>query len=262
MRTVGRASSTATPARSTPGSPTRAARLGCRGSAWCRRVRPTRPIPHVLNPTALEHLRDRHDREHIGVILIDGAIVDEDLHQLDREHLADICARGLRFVVLSRSPDASIWEGLAGPTLPIDAEPGEIVMSLRRALRGDIGQRHRRGAGIGSPTTPSGPALVRARSLRPRTIAFWGGAGSPGRITLALSTLALSGAVRPTVLLELDTTGASLVAYLDDGDDWRPRRARCSVLELVNGVHARLRTGTVNSPESRSRWARSVQRPS
>ena len=51
---------------------------------------------------------------------------------------------------------------------------------------------------------------------------------------MALSTLALSGAVRPTVLLELDTTGASLAAYLDDGDDWRPRRARCSVLELVN----------------------------
>ncbi len=51
---------------------------------------------------------------------------------------------------------------------------------------------------------------------------------------LALSTLALSGAVRPTVLVELDTTGASLAAYLDDGDDWRPRRARCSVLELAN----------------------------
>ena len=70
-------------------------------------------------------------------------------------------------------------------------------------------------------------------------IAFWSGRGAPGKTTLALNCLALAGAVEPTVLVELDTVAASLAAYLDDGRQGRPRRARSTLLELAG---ARLRT--------------------
>lgn len=70
-------------------------------------------------------------------------------------------------------------------------------------------------------------------------IALWSGRGSAGKTTLALNALALGGAVEPTVLIELETTAASLAAYLDDGRDGRPRRARRTLLDLAG---AQLRT--------------------
>jgi MinD-like ATPase involved in chromosome partitioning or flagellar assembly len=70
-------------------------------------------------------------------------------------------------------------------------------------------------------------------------IVLWSGRGAPGKTTLGLNALALGGAVEPTVLIELDTTAASLTAYLDDGRDGRPRRARSTLLELAG---AQLRT--------------------
>src|SRR5579859_229755 len=168
----------------------------------------------------------------------DGAIVDEDLHGLNRACLAVFSERRWPVVLLSRQPEAARWQGLAGPVLLPETDPIDMLHALGRALQGEYTRPP------SQPHTPaasrSSPAAATARHPAwPQVIAFWSGRGAPGKTTLALNCLALAGAVEPTVLVELDTVAASLAAYLDDGRQGRPRRARSTLLELAG---ARLRT--------------------
>jgi hypothetical protein len=163
----------------------------------------------------------------------DGAILDEELHGLGREQLGEFRRRRYPAVVLAASPSAPHWEGLAGPVLAPDADPTEILMALRRAVRGEYTPK-RRGATAAPQASPSRPTAApepRRAPGRAQVVGFWG-SGS-GRTTLALSYCALVGAGRSVVLVELDTTGASLAAHLDDGADGRPRRVKQTIVELA-----------------------------
>jgi MinD-like ATPase involved in chromosome partitioning or flagellar assembly len=179
----------------------------------------------------------------------DGAILDEDLHGLDRARLEALKERQWRVVLLSRQPESARWDGSPGAVLHVESDPIDILHALRRAAPGQSFQ-HRRPSQTParparqSPTTAKGeqPAASlpgAAPASKSRVIGFWGGRGGAGKTTLALNSLALGGAVEPTVLVELETTAASLAAYLDDGRDGRPRRARGTLLELAG---AQLRT--------------------
>ena len=82
--------------------------------------------------------------------------------------------------------------------------------------------------GQAAPSTPQRPAQAPAatgaqlaRDFLPlqvqlqfqhelQVIAWWSGRGAPGKTTLGFNSLALGGAVEPTVLVELDTMAASL----------------------------------------------------
>jgi MinD-like ATPase involved in chromosome partitioning or flagellar assembly len=182
----------------------------------------------------------------------DGAILEEDLHGLDRGRLALLKERRSPVVLLSRRLEAPQWQGLAGPVLPLETDPADILLALRRAVQGEYAPRRpsRRPVCAAGPSTTEPPAQHEpattaaqfARDSLPlqlklqhelQVIGWWSGRGAPGKTTLGFNTLALGGAVEPTVLVELDTTAASLAAYLDDGRDGRPRRARSTLLELA-----------------------------
>ncbi|MGI9145806.1 MAG: AAA family ATPase [Chloroflexota bacterium] len=171
--------------------------------------------------------------------LADGAIVDEDLHGMTRARLGIFKERRWSLVMLSRQPEAPQWQGLAGPVVSPDTDPLDILRALQRAVRGEFRPRRPNQPRARATPTPSSAVQPARHAGQPRVIAFWSGRGAPGKTTLGLNALALAGAVEPTVLVELDTTAASLTAYLDDGHDGRPRRARGTLLELAG---AQLRT--------------------
>ncbi len=173
----------------------------------------------------------------------DGAVLDEDLHGLDRTRLGLLKARPWRLVLLSRQPDSARWDGLPGAVLHSESDPTQILHALQNASNVEF-TRHRssspaparlRGRSHPSANGEQSPDSVQVepQCAKSRVIGFWGGRGGAGKTTLALNCLALGGAVEPTVLVELETIAASLAAYLDDGRDGKPRRARSTLLELA-----------------------------
>jgi MinD-like ATPase involved in chromosome partitioning or flagellar assembly len=175
----------------------------------------------------------------------DGAILDEDLHGLDRARLGVLKERHWRLVLLSRQPESAHWEGLACPVLSPESDPIDILRALQRTAQGELTRRRPSNQPQAHPTPrppqsgkaeqPTANVPAELQAAKSEVIAFWSGRGSAGKTTLALNSLALGGAVEPTVLVELETTAASLAAYLDDGRDGRPRRARSTLLDLAGG---------------------------
>ncbi|MBV9323143.1 MAG: hypothetical protein JO352_05070 [Chloroflexi bacterium] len=160
----------------------------------------------------------------------DVAVLDEDLHALSQDLLNLLAARHFPFVFLARNVEACSWRVRGGLVLPATSESGGMLDALPRALSGEP---HSRRTKSGKATTSTQPARNPATDTpephvpeasdapdrqrrRFGLIVFWGGAAA-GRTLLALSTGALLGSVAPTITVDLDTTGASLCAYLDDG---------------------------------------------
>jgi hypothetical protein len=65
----------------------------------------------------------------------DGAIVDEDLHGLNRDCLALFSERRWPLVLLSRQPEAARWNGLAGPVLSVKASVLRLWLGARRTAK-------------------------------------------------------------------------------------------------------------------------------
>src|SRR5207245_5977262 len=63
----------------------------------------------------------------------DRAILDEDLHGLDRARLGALKERRWRLVLLSRQPESARWEGLPGAVLHPESDPIDILHALQRA---------------------------------------------------------------------------------------------------------------------------------
>jgi MinD-like ATPase involved in chromosome partitioning or flagellar assembly len=172
-----------------------------------------------------------------------AAVLDEDLHGLDRTRLGLLKARPWRLVLLSRQPESARWEGLPVAVLHSESDSSQILHALENASHVER-TRHR--SSSPGPARPAGRSRSPANGEQPpdsvhdelqraksRVIGFWGGRCGAGKTTLGLNCLALGGAVEPTVLVELETIAASLAAYLDDGRDGKPRRARSTLLELA-----------------------------
>jgi hypothetical protein len=153
------------------------------------------------------------------------ALLDEDLHLLDDDRLAELEAGGFRAVVLSRDPDGERWRGRRVQALSVEAEVTQILLALDQVARGQLRPRPARRS---APAPAPAPGVVDQRRGEGRVFVFWGGSGSPGRTTLTINWGALLGSADPTIVLDLDLTGAAVAAQLDDAAGGAGRRGRAS----------------------------------
>ncbi len=180
----------------------------------------------------------------------DVALLDEDLHLLGDEQLGELDAGRFPSVVLTRDPDADRWRGRSVYPVPTDAEATTVLLALAEAFQGERPARVQHRAGPAEPPAPATTA-VGARPKQLQVFAFWSGAGSPGRTTLAINWSTLLGSVAPTILVDLDLTGAGVAAQLDQGGRTDGRRGR-------RGPHlGQLAAAAPDSPEA---WRHELER--
>jgi len=163
----------------------------------------------------------------------DVALLDEDLHLLDDEHLAHLDAAATPTVILAREPEDQRWQEVRSVVvLSADAEPSEVLIAVRAARHDE-----RR---IPARQEPRGPIpSASPDSSRPghlQVLTFWSGPGSPGRTTLAINWGVLLGWVARTVIVDLDLTGSSVTAQLDESRHEPGQRGwvASSILQLAS----------------------------
>jgi MinD-like ATPase involved in chromosome partitioning or flagellar assembly len=149
----------------------------------------------------------------------DVALIDEDLHLLDDEHALAFEASQFPVVMLARNRAANPFGGRV-IALSADADAARVLESMAEAFLGVRTTRVQRPA-TASTVTDRNQQITRViEAAKPiQVIAFWSGAGSPGRTTAALNLCAVLGAEAPTVLVDLDLTAAGVASQLDLGTD-------------------------------------------
>jgi Flp pilus assembly CpaE family ATPase len=149
--------------------------------------------------------------------------------------------------VLTRNPEGERWRGLNVYPLAVEVEVPHILLALDEAVRGTHRARPPRQAVV--PHPPVADAGERQDQLQ--VLVFWGGAGSPGRTTLAINWGTLLGSAARTILVDLDLTGAALAAQLDDavGETGRRRWVSPNLVELASA-----------NPETAEAWTRELGR--
>jgi MinD-like ATPase involved in chromosome partitioning or flagellar assembly len=157
---------------------------------------------------------------------VDAAVVAWSLHRLSDTVLEQLERPGLPIVLLVPDPAADRWRARRGPVLPLDAQPLAIRQALQTASRGGERVLHR-------PRSSPEPLVRKAADLpenrMPGIIAVAGGAGSPGRTTVAINLATALGTAAPTVLVEADLCAPALAAYLDRD----PSRNVCTLAHAV-----------------------------
>jgi MinD-like ATPase involved in chromosome partitioning or flagellar assembly len=148
-------------------------------------------------------------------------VLDDDLHLLDSDRLQDLTRRRrLAVVLLVHDRESDRWRNLQAVVLPSTADLAEIRVGVDRALGHDLSQPHiRSSGGTAARTIESSASAQTAGSestedRRARIIALFGGAGAAGKTTTAVNLLTVLGVSRRAVLVDLDTTGASVAAHL------------------------------------------------
>jgi MinD-like ATPase involved in chromosome partitioning or flagellar assembly len=148
-------------------------------------------------------------------------LLDDDLHLLDSDRLQDLTRRRrLAVVLLVHDLESDRWRNLQAVVLPSTADLKEIRAGLDRALRHDLSQPHTRSSSGVPDRTTEASASARVAGFesvedrRARIIALFGGAGAAGKTTTAVNLLTVLGVSRRAVLVDLDTTGASVAAHL------------------------------------------------
>jgi MinD-like ATPase involved in chromosome partitioning or flagellar assembly len=157
---------------------------------------------------------------------VDAAVVAWSLHRLTDALLEQIERSGVPIVLLVPDPEAERWATHRGPALPLDAQPLAIRQALQTASR--------RGERVLSRPRPSTEPLVHKPADLPENrtagvIAVAGGAGSPGRTTVAINLATALGTAAATVLVEADLCAPALAAYLDRD----PSRNVCTLAHAV-----------------------------
>lgn len=145
----------------------------------------------------------------------DAVLVAWSLHRLSEAVLEQLERAGLPLVLLVPDPGDERWRARRGPVLPLDADAAtirEVVLAARGGERPVT-------PSAGRPRPPLEPVTLKAddapEAPRNGIIAIAGGAGSPGRTTVAISLATALGAAAPTVLVEADLSAPSVAAYLD-----------------------------------------------
>jgi Flp pilus assembly CpaE family ATPase len=145
----------------------------------------------------------------------DAAVVAWSLHRLSEAVLEQLEQAGLPLVLLVPDPEDGRWRARRGPVLPLDADTAtirDVVLAARRGER-PFTKSFSRARPTAEPVTlkagdaPDGPPEG--------IIAVAGGAGSPGRTTVAINLATALGAAAPTVLVEADLCAPAVAAYLD-----------------------------------------------
>lgn len=144
----------------------------------------------------------------------DVLVLDDDLHLLDAERLQDLTRRRrVPVVLLVHDPDAARWRSLRAVVLPWTAAAADVLTGVDRAVRRDFARNQSGGDARREPLASAGDAEASATGGT-RVIALFGGAGAPGRTTLGVNLLAVLGASRRAVLVDLDLTGSAVAAHL------------------------------------------------
>jgi Flp pilus assembly CpaE family ATPase len=156
----------------------------------------------------------------------DAVVISWSLHRLTDPLLDQVERPGLVVVLLVADPHDDRWRRRRGPVLPTDTDAATLRQVLASA---------RTGARVmtrGRAPAQEPLVLKPADSPQPATggiLAVTGGAGSPGRTTVAMNVSAALGTAAPTVLVELDLCAPSLAAYLDRD----PSRNICTLAHSV-----------------------------
>jgi MinD-like ATPase involved in chromosome partitioning or flagellar assembly len=145
----------------------------------------------------------------------DAAVVAWSLHRLSETVLGQIEQAGLPVVLLVPHPEDERWRARRGPVLPLDSDAAtilDVVLAARRGERPST-KSFNRARATSEPVTLK--AADAPQAPPDGIIAVAGGAGSPGRTTVAIGLAAALGAAAPTVLVEADLSAPALAAYLD-----------------------------------------------
>lgn len=158
---------------------------------------------------------------------VDAIVVAWSLHRLTDTVLDELDRPGLTLVLLVADPTEERWQRLKGPVLALESPPQTVHDAMLAALPG------RRPAARPAPVPdPVERTLLDRPQAERQTggiLAIAGGAGSPGRTTLAVNLAAALGAAAPTVLVELDLCSSAAAAYLDAD----PSRNVCTLAHAV-----------------------------
>jgi MinD-like ATPase involved in chromosome partitioning or flagellar assembly len=150
----------------------------------------------------------------VGIDQPDMVVIDDDLHLLDADRLRDLTRRRLRVVLLAHDADAERWQGVQALVLSSDANENMIRSGIGQALKREFGRRSATPV-ADSDGVPGGDKVTRGTSTETtQVVTFFGGPGAPGRTTMAVNLLAILGASRRTVLVDLDSTGSAVAAHI------------------------------------------------
>jgi MinD superfamily P-loop ATPase len=161
----------------------------------------------------------------VGARRVDAIVVAWSLHRLTDALLDELDRPGVTLVLLVADPSEERWLRRSGQVLSIRSQPEDVYQAIRAARPGV------------HPATrpPPAPDPVNRKPVdRPGSgsggiLAVAGGAGSPGRTTLALNLATALGVAAPTVLVELDLCAPAAAAYLDAD----PSRNVCTLAHAV-----------------------------
>jgi MinD superfamily P-loop ATPase len=156
---------------------------------------------------------------------VDAIVVAWSLHRLTDAVLDELDRPGVTLVVLVADPAEERWQRRAGPVLTINTEPETVYQAILAARPGV----RPAAPGVTAPDPVVRKPVDRHPGPLGRVIAVAGGAGSPGRTTLAVNLAAALGAAAPTVLVELDLCAPAAAAYLDAD----PSRNVCTLAHTV-----------------------------
>ena len=158
---------------------------------------------------------------------VDAVVVAWSLHRLTDAVLEQLDRSGLPVALLVPDPNDQRWRAWRGPVMNVAADEATIRQALVAARRGE------HFISVNRPRTPAQPVIVKDAVSRashsPGVIAVAGGAGSPGRTTVAINLAAALGAAVPTVLLEADLCAPTVAAFLDRD----PSRNLCTLAHAV-----------------------------
>ena len=142
---------------------------------------------------------------------VDALVLAWTLHRLTDAILSQLERPGLILVLLVAEPGEERWLGRSGPVLSINSDAETIHQAILSARPGErIRSR---------PPTSREPVQLKPADRPPLAsggvIAVTGGAGSPGRTTLAINLAIALGAAVPTALVDLDLCAPTVAAFVD-----------------------------------------------
>jgi MinD-like ATPase involved in chromosome partitioning or flagellar assembly len=157
----------------------------------------------------------------------DVAVIATGLHRLTPIAFEQIERVGLPVVLLAPELEQERWPVRHARVLPVDSDATAVrdaILALRRGERSSL--VHTTSSHREPLVSPAMDATVPRRAT---VIAVTGGAGAPGRTTVAINLAAALGSVAASVLVDLDLCSPAVAAYLDRD----PTRNICTLAHAV-----------------------------
>ncbi len=158
---------------------------------------------------------------------VDAVVLAWSLHRLSEALLEQLDRSGLPVALLVPDPHDPRWSGRRGPILALGTDEAVIRQALLAARRGE------RFVSLSRPRPAPEPMILKEVDQPDQSaagvIVVAGGAGSPGRTTLAINLATALGAAAPTVLVDADLCAPTVAAFLDRD----PSRNVCTLAHAV-----------------------------